>query len=66
MTIGLALEAYSQERVNYGSEEDPDWQNKYTMEELLDEEFRVQVDDQEFFRDLDVRSIEGIMYDEVK
>lgn len=65
MSIGSAIENYAQEKENTGSKEDPNWVNKYLLQDLLDPDYRVEVEDP-FPSHEEFRTIEGITYDEVK
>lgn len=64
-TIGLAIEAASQERVNLGNDEKPDWQLKYSLAELLDPEFQIYSDTSDDLVNM-FSQYGGVRYDEVR
>lgn len=64
-TVGLAIEAASMERVNLGDDKEPDWQNKYTMKELLDPLFKLPSQSSWGLED-DLPFMDGFKYDEVR
>lgn len=66
LTVGGSIENLAQERVNEGSDQEPKWTNRYQMSELLRADFRVQSDFEDPGDDLDVTTIDGIKYDEVR
>jgi hypothetical protein len=65
LTVGSAIESYSQERENIGSEQEPHWVQKYKMSDLLDPDFRIDVSES-FDTSDEFGAIEGIKYDEVR
>lgn len=44
MTVGRVIENALAERENVGTEEKPDWQPKYTLGQILDDGFRLEVE----------------------
>ena len=43
-TVGRVIENALAERVNVGSNEKPDWQPKYTLTQILEDDFRLEVE----------------------
>lgn len=65
--VGINIENASQEMIKLGPKNEPRWENKYTMKQLLDDKFRLPADD-----DNDapadpnmLKGAHGIMFDEV-
>ena len=65
--IGLAIENACLERENVGSEEKPDWKNKYTLSMILEEDFKLPNESSwgDGFEDV-IAGLEGIKYDEIR
>ena len=66
--VGGAIENAAQETVNVGTEKEPKWKPRYTMQQLLDPEFRLPTNGNGRNNapiENDVKGIQGIMFDEV-
>lgn len=65
--VGGAIENAAQETVNVGTEKEPKWKPRYTMQQLLDPEFRLPSKANEYSAPIesDVKGVQGIMFDEV-
>ena len=61
--FGTIIENAAQELEKRGPEDKPRWENKYTMKQLLDQNFRLPVGDVE--QGFDPADIDGMNYDEV-
>jgi len=61
--IGIAIEGAAQEQENTGSDDKPVWKLKYTMQQLLDPEFKLPTEDSWGIEEIKIT--EGIIYDEV-
>lgn len=59
--LGITIENATAERINIGTDEKPEWRDKYTLVQLLEPDFRLPLDDVA----LPV-GVQGIMVDEVK
>lgn len=63
--VGTVLENAANEMEKVGSDDKPEWKPKYTMSQLLSDDFRLPLNGQEPL-DLDeLRSMQGVIYDEV-
>lgn len=63
MTLGMLVENATHERVNLGSDREPNYQPKYRLAELLTPGFKLEPD-----ADADIETLrggDGVMYDEV-
>ena len=63
-TFGIVIENAAQERINTGSEDKPQWRNKYTLGELLTSGFVLERDDDA--DPLQLRGADGVQYDEAR
>lgn len=67
--VGLTIEGALNETEKVGTEERPEWKQKYTLAELLDPDFRLPADDapvNDGLEDLlDSGRIHGLKFDEV-
>ena len=66
VAVGSSLEAASQEMEKVGSEEKPEFRPKYTMQQLLDDDFRLPLRTAvERPIEADIKGVQGVMFDEV-
>ena len=64
--VGSAIEAASKEMEKIGSEEKPEFRQKYTMQQLLDDDFRLPLRTAvERPIEADIKGVQGVMFDEV-
>lgn len=63
--VGNAIENAAQEMEKYGSDDKPQWRQKYTMKQLLDPDFRLPVEDDERPIEADIKGVHGVLFDEV-
>lgn len=68
--IGSAIDGAKEERHKVGPEDNPTWELKYTMRQLLDPEFKLPVSQSMGYEDnLDAKTLalmDGLVYDEVR
>ena len=66
VAVGSSLEAASQEMEKVGSEDKPEFRQKYTMQQLLDDDFRLPLRTAvERPIEADIKGVQGVMFDEV-
>lgn len=63
--VGTAIEGAAQEMEKRGSDDNPRWEPKYTMKQLLDEDFRLPLAEDEGDFD-ELVGAHGIIFDEVQ
>ena len=62
--VGNAIENASMEREKVGGDDSAEWRRKYTMQQLLEPDFRLPLDDSEPL-DAALMDMDGAYYDEV-
>ena len=66
VAVGSSLEAASQEMEKVGSEDKPEFRQKYTMQQLLDDDFRLPLRTAvERPIEADIKGVQGVVFDEV-